>query len=169
MYHVLDAMVRMITPILAFTSQEIWTFMPHHKGTNARYALFNDMPGVVPEWELSEDEVKWWGDVLAVREQVNLALECARTDKLIGKPLEAAVAITCPEDVYQTLKAAGEQLKGLFIVSGVALEKGNELSVSVSRAPGEKCPRCWMYVQDGKEGTGLCARCARVAGQCEGE
>jgi isoleucyl-tRNA synthetase len=166
MYWVLDAMVRMLAPILAYTSEEIWQFMPHHAKADRESVLFNAMPETNPAWELPEETAANWEKLLSVRERVNLSLERARADKLIGKPLEARVTLSCGPEMLSFLKSFEDKLSDLFIVSGVALKPGDgELDVSVERISGEKCPRCWMYASTIGHDPGhpeLCARCADV-------
>ena len=89
-------------------------------------------------------------------------LENARADKIIGKSLEAQLHITASGEQYDVLDSFRDQLAAIFIVSAVALERGEgELSVKVEPAAGEKCDRCWMFTEDGEttEDGHLCARC----------
>ena len=111
-----------------------------------------------------------------VRDDVNKALENARNEKLIGKSLEAAVTLCCDGELYEFLSAQ-QNLPEVFIVSSVSVARGvagsyqgevEGLSVSVSRAQGEKCERCWMYSETVGKDQGhptLCARCAGVIGE----
>ncbi len=164
MYLILDALVRMMAPILAFTSEEIWSFMPHEKGADAESVLFNAMPSVSPEFELGADAADKWERLLALRTEVNLALEAARRDKLIGKPLEACVTIRCGAAERAFLQGVLPELGKVFIVSEVRLEDGPE-GIEISRAGGEKCVRCWTYSHEigGNEShPELCERCAGV-------
>ena len=96
--------------------------------------------------------------LLALRDQVNAALESARAEKKIGKSLEAALNLDLPEAEMATL--AGLDLSELFIVSMTHVEAG-ERKIAVRPAPGEKCPRCWRITPT-PDADGLCPRCARV-------
>ena len=93
MYRILDAMVRMLAPILAFTSEEIWKSMPHDKNADAESVLFNDMPRVMPGYELGDAAGESWDKLLKLRADVLRALEKARADKTVGKSLDAAVTL----------------------------------------------------------------------------
>jgi isoleucyl-tRNA synthetase len=103
--------------------------------------------------------------VFAVREQVNAVLEEARGSKTIGKSQEARVRVSAPTEMLVSLSERGEAaLAELFIVSAVTLEEGETLSVEVSQADGEKCPRCWNYRQlaSDVDHPEVCVRCASV-------
>ena len=169
MYYVLDSIVRLLAPILAYTAEEIWQFMPHHAAADRESVLFNEMPCVNPAWELSAEDVEKWEKLLSVRESVNQALERARAEKRIGKPLEARVTLSCGEEMASFLSQFQGKLEEYFIVSSVTLQKGEgELSVSVERVGGEKCPRCWNYadtIGQDKAHPALCARCAGVVSE----
>jgi isoleucyl-tRNA synthetase len=106
--------------------------MPHHAQADQESVLFNAMPKVNPAWELDDAIAAKWDKLLSVRERVNYELEHARADKLIGKPLEARVTISCSPDMLAFLTQFDGKLAELFIVSSVVLEPGSEeLSVSV--------------------------------------
>jgi len=176
MYKILDAMVRMLAPILAFTSEEIWQSMPHDSSANPESVLLNDMPKVEPEYELSEEEIRCWDSVLRLRSDVLRALEKARTDKIIGKSLDATVTLyISPESKEAFEEIADFDLMSIFIVSRVSViyEKGEGFEctefpgvrVKVEAAETEKCLRCWTH--HGSIGADpkfpeLCPRCASV-------
>ena len=94
-YIVLDAMVRLLAPILAFTSDEIWAAMPRQESANPEHVMLNDMPVLHKEWNISADEEKYWDMSLSLRSDVNKALELARGEKIIGKPLDAEITLSC--------------------------------------------------------------------------
>ena len=102
-----------------------------------------------------------WEKVIEIRTAVNGALEAARAEKKIGKALEAKVVLTvCADDAFLT-QMDSELLADLLIVSQVEASVGEDLSISVENAVGEKCPRCWKHsVESGQDG--LCPRCAAV-------
>jgi isoleucyl-tRNA synthetase len=146
---ILDALTRLLSPLLAFTSEEIWAAMPHRSADNAESVMLNDLPSANPQYTI--DSTKW-NAFFEVREQILKSLEDARTSKLIGKSLEAEA--TVPECGFST-----EDLKLLLNVSKVSV--GDSVSVAASAAP--KCPRCWTH--DEHIGTSghhaeLCPRCA---------
>ncbi len=164
MYMILDAMVRLLAPILSFTADEIWHEMAHREGDESENVAFNLMAKPYEGYALDADRMAAWDELVALRDKVNLALEEARGAKLIGKPLEAVVELTLPADRLAALEPQKELLKTLFIVSGVTFAEG-EFAVKVVKATGEKCERCWAYTGDvgcDSELPGLCARCAAV-------
>lgn len=174
MFLILDGMARLVSPILAFTSDEIWRSMPHIKSENAERVLFNDMPKPI---DVNADDtfVATWDKIHQVRDDVKKALEIARKDKTIGSSLDAKVELHCSEDLYQFVKSVESELPVVLIVSQVEIIEGGEgsykgeelagLSVTVSHADGEKCARCWSYshtVGKDPEHPDICARCAEV-------
>lgn len=167
-FTILDAMTRMIAPILAFTAEEIWSFMPHCKNDDKESVLFNEMYKSV-KTDANDAFIKQWDIIRAAREDVQKALELKRADNLIGKSLEAKVTLTCEGEIFDALSAA-KNLEEIFICSQVVVIKGKgdsngdvaNLGVTITHADGKKCERCWIYsdsVIDGKE---LCDRCANV-------
>lgn len=175
LYEVLTALVRLLAPVLAFTSEEIWRHVPGGKG--AVSVQLADMPDVNEEY-LDEELDQKWERLLAVRGEVTRALEAARREKMIGNSLEAAVELYANEELYGFLKPMSEELATVFIVSDVALlhlgeETGDArrsetlpgLALAVRQAKGQKCERCWMYhegVGADSEHPEVCPRCAGV-------
>ena len=171
MYIVLDGMIRLLAPILAFTSDEVWQMMPHKSSDDGRHVLLNDLPAYDPNYVFTE-EAKY-DKLFGMRDDVMKALESARAEKLIGKSLEAKVLLyTGDENEYALLSSFGKELNELFIVSdsevlrGEApegLEKGESgVAVKVELAQGCKCDRCWTVVKKGQktaDGGFLCLRC----------
>jgi len=102
-----------------------------------------------------------YATVLEVREEVTKQLEEARNEKLVGKSQEGAVIVHAPADATKILEGRGlAELADMFIVSSVELHAGDELSVRVGSADGEKCPRCWNYRVLAE--SDVCSRCAKV-------
>lgn len=178
MYEILDALVRMIAPILCFTADEIWQVMPHRDGDDAANIVLNAMPKVNPAWAFAEEASSKWDKLIALRDDVNKALEEARKNKVIGKPLEAWVTVYADDETAALLETVpADELAALCIVSKLRVIRGNgegmqgenlPVQIAIERASGDKCERCWMYVdsigQDSKHPT-LCARCAAVVGE----
>ena len=177
-YKILDALVRMLAPILCFTADEIWKAMPHCDGADLRNVVLNDMPKVDESYAFDDAAVEKWNRIIAFRDDVNKALESARNAKVIGKPLEAWVTIYADDAAAEALGAWDpNDLAALCIVSKLRVIKGDGegifgesfegIKIAVERASGDKCERCWMYVDsigaDSKHPT-LCARCASVVG-----
>ena len=157
-WHILEAMVRWLAPILSFTAEEIWQHMPGDREESVFLARFYDgLTGYDSAFDAA-----YWADLIRVREEVNIALENARKDGLIGGSLEAALHITAPDSTYHNLARLGDELRFLFITSAVTLEKGEALAVGVQKADGDKCERCWHIlptVNSDPAYPGLCPRC----------
>ncbi len=164
-YIILDSMTRMIAPILAYTSDEIWKYMPHRADANAECVLFNDMPTPV-EISLDADFIANWDKIHDLRDTVKKQLEVAIKDKMIKSSLEASVTLAASGAEYEFIKSVENELAAAFIVSEVVVEQAEgELQVTVNKAQGEKCERCWAYsktVGDNADHPTLCARCAAV-------
>ncbi|MGN1058992.1 MAG: isoleucine--tRNA ligase, partial [Clostridia bacterium] len=175
MYRILDSLVRLLTPILAFTCEEIWSFMPHSEKDNREFVILNDMP--VPDAALRDEALEAkWESLLAVRSDVAKALEAARNAKTIGHSLGAEVTVFADGELFDLLKKEEEQLSTYFIVSKAGVKPMTEapadaaagetgVKVSVAEAPGEKCERCWMFsetVGENAEHPTLCHRCAET-------
>ncbi len=162
LYRLADALVRLIAPVLAFTAEEVWTYLPEREVPSVHMALFPKPSGVADEG-LSDR----WAALRAVRETVNKALEEARKRGEIGKSLEAAVRITPADEAQAGLLARyGAILPELFIVSAVEVLPPGQGCVEVLPAPGEKCARCWTVTASpvAVEDSPLCPRCAGVVG-----
>ena len=172
LYKVLDALTLMLTPILAFTADEIWLAMPHDSSRNPESPLFNEIPRA-DFIGADDDFIAKWDRIHAVRVDVQKALELARNEKIIGKPLEAKVSLYAQGELFDFLKSVETALPEIFITSSVCVENGEGdfkgdvegLSVCVSKADGKKCERCWKYsdtVGTDSEHPTLCAHCAGV-------
>lgn len=172
LYKVLDALTLVLTPILAFTCDEIWKAMPHDSAKNVTSPLFNDIPKA-DYIETDEAFISKWDRIHEIRTDVQKALEQARTAKVIGKPLEAKVTLYANGELAQFLKSVEAQLPEIFITSAVEIADGNGdfagdvegLSVSVAKADGEKCERCWKFsptVGECSDHPTLCKECAEV-------
>ena len=167
LYRILVDFTRLLAPILCFTSQEIWSYVPKLPGMK-EYVVFEQMPEVTAPAD--EAFTAKWDRIMAIRDDVKKALEQARADKKIGSSLEAAVKLYCSSELYDFLNAIPmDELADLMIVSHISLEQGeggvkglvDGLGVQVETAVGQKCLRCWKYHPAvGEEG--LCPRCAKV-------
>ncbi len=169
LYVILDGMTRLLAPILAFTSDEIWAAMKHGAEVNAESALLNDMPEFRPELVLSQEEQERWARLTALRDAVNKALENARNAGVFKKAQDTEVTIGV-ESAEDAALLDGVDLAALCIVSKVtvttAAVEGEKMAdcpvpctiaVKLSEAP--KCPRCWNH-HDHVDENGLCPRCA---------
>ncbi len=175
-YRILDAMTRLLAPILSFTADEIWLAMPHEADADARNVCLNDMPEVPDSWRMDDATQARWSAVLQVRADVNKALELARAEKLVGKPLDAHVTLYAEGAAADVLRALpAEELAALCIVSrldviygpgqGVPGENLPGLTVRVEPCQLPKCARCWTHsdsVGRDPDHPDLCARCAQA-------
>lgn len=175
LYKVLDALTLILTPILAFTCDEIWTAMKHDKSRNPEGPLFNNIP-TADYIETDEAFIAKWDRIHEIRTDVQKALELARNEKVIGKPLEAKVTLYADGELADFLKSELESLPEIFITSAVEIADGEGefkgdvkgLSITVNKADGKKCERCWKFSdtvgQDSEHPT-LCAHCAETMKQ----
>ena len=171
-------MTRLLAPILAFTSQEIWAAMPHAAGDDGACVLFNDIPDYRSELALSDEELYRWGVLVSLRDAVNKALENARAAGVFKKAQDTELTISVAEEKDADF-LAGADLATLCIVSKVTVttqaiegERAEDclvpciIAVKPSQAP--KCPRCWNHDEHiGASGhhMELCDRCAAVLGE----
>src|SRR5690606_17552984 len=173
-WHILNAMVRAMAPVLSFTSEEVWQLLVHADGEPESVFLTN-FPVEAKQWR---DDVLGarWEEILEVRSEVQRTLEGARSKKSeevgegavrIGSSQEAQLEIGATGDVLALLTQCKEQLPALFIVSTVSLSEatppaGQHVRVVVEKARDEKCPRCWNYwVRPGSHAE-TCPRCSEV-------
>ena len=169
LYRILVDFTKLVAPILCFTAQEIWSYIPKLEGMQ-EYVCWERMPEAKSDEDAAFDAK--WAKIIAVRDDVKKVLEQARADKTIGSSLEAAVTLYCSDEMYDFLNAIPmDELADLMIVSHVDLVKGEGgvrgltegLGMSVAHAAGNKCLRCWKFDTAVGE-DGLCPRCAKVLG-----
>ena len=174
-HDIFRALARMMAPILTFTSEEAWRYVP---GARAESVHLERFPEVPVEW-LDDTLDAEWSRLLEVRREIAKALETARAQGLIGSGLEAAVTIAAaPEDLPELLRRKRDLLPTLLIVSQVAFDRPASkpavvhesqeipgLVIGIDRARGRKCERCWMWTERVGESAahpGLCERCLPI-------
>lgn len=182
LWHIVEALVRWMAPIMSFTADEIWGYLP---GDRAQYVF-------TEEWYqglfgLAEDEAlndAYWAELLKVRGEVNKVIEQARADKRIGGALEATVTLYADAELAAKLQALGNELRFVLLTSGAQVadyalandeaqqsELLKGLKIALHKAEGEKCQRCWHYTTDvgqNPEHAAVCGRCyTNVAGDGE--
>jgi len=165
MFLVLKDTLKMMAPILPFTTDEAWEVMPGYKGKEESVHL-TGFPEGVSRW-LPEETMKKVDKLLVLREKVQKEMEKARESRLVGNSLEAKLLFKAPEEVYDLLAEFKNDLPALFIVSEIQVEAlaEGELQVLVERAEGQKCERCWNFstsVGLDPDHPEVCARCSRV-------
>ncbi len=171
MYTILHGLVRLMVPILVFTAEEIWGDIPgNEKAGSVHVASFPEADDSFADDELE----RAWDGILEIRGVVTKALEEARRKKTIGHSLDALVTISTKGKKLELLRANSDSLRDTFIVSKVEVvntpledpfetEEVPDLFISVQKAPGGKCPRCWNYTEDigsDNEHPEVCLRCA---------
>jgi isoleucyl-tRNA synthetase len=163
MYVMADGLTRLLAPILSFTSDELWRYLPSSREDSVHLALFPDAESL----DRLDDAalIARWEELIAIREQVLARIEPLRKDKQIGSSLQAKVILSAAGSELDLLKAHQAQLPMLFIVSEVEIRDtgaDGSLQVSIDRAPGVKCERCWRYVPKVSADParpGICDRC----------
>ncbi|MFQ2269351.1 isoleucine--tRNA ligase [Aeromonas enteropelogenes] len=186
LYHIAEAMVRWMAPIMSFTADEIWALLPGERGEFVFTEEWYQFPEKV---ELSAGENKtdntFWDCALAVRNSVNKVIEAARNEKRIGSSLQAEVTLYIPNDfkpLEEMLACLGDELRFVLLTSAakvvcvedvesdalpgvvVALEFAGTMEIRVSVAPSAaaKCDRCWHHVED----VGTIAGHEEICGRC---
>ena len=165
MYLILNAMTRMIAPILAYTSDEIWKFMPHSAADEASHVIFNEMPDKVAV-DVDNDFMEFWNRIHELRDDVKKTLEPMIKEKTVKSSLEAKVTLSAGGETLEFLRKAEPELADAFIVSEVEIaDNGSELVITAEKAEGEKCERCWAIrksVGADAEHPTLCAHCCET-------
>lgn len=160
LYNVLSNLIRLLAPILPYTSEEVYGYV----GGKEESVHLERMPEVVSYGD-EEKILKDFSLFFDVKEDVNKALEDARNEKTIGSSLEAEIFIHAEGEYSRVLSDLSDYLHQLFIVSGVTLVDEelpmmSKVGVKVVKSEGEKCERCWNYVD--KTENGLCPRCQNI-------
>ncbi len=172
MYHILEALVRWLGPILTFTAEEIWQYMP---GERADSVLLTSWYEDWPQVKLNQGEMDeaYWDDVLRVRQAVSRELEALRVAGNIGSSLDADVTVYCNNGEYQALRKLEDELRFIFITSSASVQPGDTVArggepaidgmrVDVQPSPNKKCIRCWHRRPDvgaNPDHPEICERC----------
>ncbi|MGG2143655.1 isoleucine--tRNA ligase [Symbiopectobacterium sp. RP] len=172
LFHIVEALVRWMAPIMSFTADEVWGYLP---GKRAQYVFteewYDGLFGLAEEETLND---AFWADMLKVRAEVNKVIEQARNDKRIGGSLEAAVTLYADAELSEKLGRLQQELHFALLTSKARVERyedapadaqASELSglkIALSKADGHKCPRCWHYESD----IGVDAAHPEVCGRC---
>ena len=169
LYHIANALVRWITPILSFTADELWQAMPGYSGDEVFTQEWLELPALNSSAVMND---KYWDDIAAVKTAVNKVLETMRGDGL-GKSLEADVTLYCSDALKTKLDALSDELRFVLITSSAnvrplaeannALETDVEgLLLSIVKTDHAKCDRCWHHCEDIGSHEGhedICGRC----------
>jgi isoleucyl-tRNA synthetase len=182
-HRIAAALVRLIAPVLVFTAEETWKFLPHAaaEGESVHIAMFPSPEEL--ERAFDESSSKDWDRLLSVREEVLKALEPMRAEKTISANLEARVTLKASGDLAVLLQKHAAYLPAFFIVSQVVIENvatnggstssGIEgLKIHGERAHGGKCARCWNYsthVGKNADYPTVCERCVAALAEIESD
>ncbi len=181
LHNIAITLMRLLAPVMVFTADEAWRFLTETEES----VHLEDFPTVTEEWFDQELNARW-EHLLEVREIVLAELENARKEKVVGHPLDAKVTLRTPNSKWlDLLESYKEMLADLFIVSAVELEQVSAeqmphkveeidsaipVAALISKAPGEKCERCWHFATDvgsDQEHPTLCGRCINVLRRVE--
>ncbi|MDX1518683.1 MAG: class I tRNA ligase family protein, partial [Gammaproteobacteria bacterium] len=181
MYHIAEALVRWLAPVLSFTADEIWQYIPGKRGPSVFLEEWYDLPDVADDSLLEK-----WNSIIDVRDGVNRVLEALRNDDQIGSALEAEITVFCNGTLQEQLASLDDELRFVLITSQASLgslddvppeavscspEKGGAYAVNAVKTGYKKCVRCWHYrasVGEHTEHPELCDRCVvNISGSCE--
>lgn len=171
-YDHLSVLVRYLTPIIPFTTEEVFSYMPKSKDLSKESVYLNDLPKPI-QYPNCEELLNKYQEFMTFRNDVLKAIEVARNEKVIGKSMSAKLVVYPTEKTKKLLQSLHADLKTLFIVSefvlsdqdieGLSFESGKIL---VTAREGIVCDRCWQVVDHVNE-DGICERCAKVVKEQE--
>jgi isoleucyl-tRNA synthetase len=160
LHHITHAFMRLISPILSFTADEIWQILE----MNNQKSVFEDVWYELPKHALTEKEILAWQDVISVRGLVNKAIEEKRAQSLVGSSLQSEIDIYADGQLYESLARLKDDLRFVMITSRAKVFKqaGSGVQIDVSPSQHTKCDRCWHYRAD----VGLHAEHPSICGRC---
>mgnify|MGYP001081150833 CR=1 FL=1 len=161
MYKILLTLLIIISPILSFTSEEAYNFLPYKKKESV---FLEDWPEIEEE---NKELIKRWEKFFEIRKIVLKKIEEKREEKIIGSSLESKVIIKCDKGLKEFLESF-YKIETLFIVSEVEILLSDNFEVIVEKTKNKKCKRCWVYFSDvgeNKEFPDLCKKCINVLKQ----
>jgi isoleucyl-tRNA synthetase len=178
MFHIVHALTRWLAPILSFTAEEIWQFIPGERSESVFLTQwYNDWPTI------EDVDLAFWQELQAIRDEVNKALESERKKGVIGSSLAADLTLYADGQTLPLLSKLGDELRFVLITSAAAVKPMNQckgevlrnedldVAIAVSASPYEKCSRCWHRREDvgsNSQYPELCKRCAgNISGQDE--
>ena len=179
LYYILESFSRMIAPILSFTADEIWQYIPGQRAESVFLSGFDESPGLLPESKQFSDE--FWRQLMAVKTAVNKELELKRAAKLVGSGLSAEVDLYCSEELAVALNALGTELRFALMVSRATVKpladasadtvttELQNLRLLVTASPHTKCDRCWHHREDVGQNLAHASLCLRCVENIEGD
>ncbi|BED92076.1 MAG: isoleucine--tRNA ligase [Candidatus Improbicoccus pseudotrichonymphae] len=166
-YFILVSLTKLVAPILSFTCEEIWRYIPDIEEESIFLSDFESKFDLDVPVEL----VEVWDRIIKISDSVKKELETARKDKIIGSSLEACIEFYSSSENYEFLNSNSEKIKDALIVSKVGFfkdESSDGIKVKVKKSLDQKCMRCWIYnesVGKNKKFPSLCDRCAKILGE----
>jgi isoleucyl-tRNA synthetase len=180
MYHIVESLARLLAPILSFTAEEIWQYIPGQRDESVFLHTWYD--GLLPLESGDPMNAEFWAQVFTVRETVSKELEKLRVAGSIGSSLDAEVEVYADADLYARLNELGDELRFVFITSYARLHPAGERPSDAAEGAGfwvkatasahGKCVRCWHHREDvgtHPEHPELCGRCVENVSQPAGE
>jgi isoleucyl-tRNA synthetase len=171
LYHIVEALVRWLAPILSFTAEDIWRHIPGERGESILLETWYQ--GLVADLQ-TEQDTALWKTVFTIREAVSKELEELRNAGTIGSSLDAEVDIYCNETLYKQLSILGEELRFVLITSSAQIHLSTECTdfeLKIKASEHKKCVRCWHHREDvgtNSDHPELCGRCVEnVIGEGE--
>ncbi len=174
LWKIAEALVRLVAPLLSFTADEVWQYMPHvsNRLPSVHLELFPEPASLAAN--VDADFMNDWATLLMVRDEALKSLEEARKEKKIGKALDARLVLEVPENMGPLMERYFDSLKELLNVSQVEVVIGSpeigsqKISAVTLPAYGTKCERCWNYsvhVGEDRRWTMVCERCSAALDQ----
>ncbi len=180
LYHIVEALVRWLAPVLSFTSEEIWQHLPAIKSRASSVFLAEWYQGLTPLAVDSDKNFAFWNNVLQLRLAISKELEKLRVAEIIGSSLDAEVVLYCDEPLLSQLQSLGDELRFVFITSQASVFPSAQRPadavvadncwLNVKACEHAKCVRCWHHRADVgqySEHPELCGRCVANLGQGE--
>jgi isoleucyl-tRNA synthetase len=177
LYRILLVLLENMAPILSFTAEEVFKNLPEAMRGKVNTVFGYTFPPVARGF-MDEEETQLWDMLVEIRNEVTKAIEPFRKSKELGHSLDSHVTLYVKDDMREDLEKAGEYLRAFFIVSKVSLadlatapqgifasQDVADLKIGVTRAPGTKCARCWVYNEElgtNPDHPDACPRCTRV-------
>ncbi|MFI4846951.1 MAG: isoleucine--tRNA ligase [Candidatus Makana argininalis] len=172
-YHIIESLVRWISPIISFTADEIWDFIPGNRNKNIFLEeWYNCLYGLE---EKSKFNNNFWKIIIKIRNEINKIIEIKRKNKIINSSLESCIILHAKPYIYNILKKLGNEIKFIFLTSKVLLsnydnsdfnsikcENIEGLKINIIKIKGKKCPRCWHFENNNnykKKYSDICKRC----------
>jgi isoleucyl-tRNA synthetase len=162
LYHLLNNLTLIMTPILSFLAEETYDFI--NKKDKKQSVFLENFPEVNAQWK-NEKLMEDFEQLLEIKNSVSKSLEELRKNKTIGSNLDASVELTLPDKLFSLVENNQATLKEILIVSQMSIKLGEKFSIQVEKAMGDKCPRCWHYFSENSTSaqySDICPKCVEA-------